>query len=643
MIASLAAAGILSLSTLGLGSGVLALLGIWRARRQLERTALAFAVGLGVLGWLFFWIGISGGLTPFVSWSVSGLSLIGLTAYRLPAAPEPSPGALSPADWILIALAAVAFGADFLEALAPPVDADSLAYHFDLARRFAENGGIFFVPRALDGAVPLLIQVTYAAAYSMGGEKALTLWTLISGWGASILLFALCCRWFGQTWALALALLFQTVPAMIYGAGSGQVEARLALFVLVSTYGLIEMRRMEGWAPAVLVGLGAGFYAASKYTGLLFLAAAGIALLLVAKRKWFALGAACGIAALVAGGQWYAWNFIHTGDPVFPVLFNALGLPDGPYWDAGYAADMKALLTVRYNQISWWQRWLAYPIVATFSPPVAIEAGRVGLGPFFALTAPIALLGFWLHRRRAWQSPLGPVALLSIIFYFLWLKFGGIPKVRHLVPVLPAVLLCFGVAISRYDRPWARRPVYLATAIALAVNFAAVVLFARPFAQFAFSPMTRDAFLAASVNDYEAVEWLNRQPGVHKVLALQRQYLYYVDAPTYFAYPNVQKQVEARAGKVRPAEFLSQIRQLGITNILGQTLPENQIAPKTVLGSIGELEEEGCLAETKRFSTTWHVSRTLPQFGTNSRETAIWKLTPDSCRASKAGEPKNQP
>lgn len=635
MVTPLATAVLLVLASIGLGAGGLAALGMWRDRAQLERTALAFALGFGVVGWLFFWVGVLDGFNPAVTWGLCGISLVGLSAYRIPAKPDTDHIRLSPVDWVLIALMAVAFAGDFFEGIAPPVDADSLAYHFELSRRFAERSELFFVPRALDGAIPLLIQMTYTAAYSMGGEKALTLWTLISGWGASLLLFALCRQWLGITWSLALVLLFQTLPAMIYGAGSGQVEARLALFVLVAVYGLIEFRRRGGWAPAVLVGLGAGLYAASKYTGLLFLAAAGLTLLLVAGRAWFLRGVVCGIAAIIIGGQWYAWNFIHTGDPVFPVLFNVLGLPDGPYWDSSYAADMKAYLALRHDQIAWWQRWLAYPAVATFFPPVAIEAGRVGLGPFFALIAPLSFLGFWRNRRRAWQSPLGPVALVTVVFYFLWLQFGGIPKVRHLLPVIPPLLLCLGVAASRFHEAWVRRPILLIFALSLALNFGAVAFFARPLAKFTLSSQTRDVFLKSSISGYGAVDWLNGRHDIGRVLVVNRHFRYYSQHPTHLAFPRFQKQVEARPGSVTPDQFWRQLREFKISHILTDRPTSASSGPHSINAAIQTLAKEGCLSLARTFQDERRTSRTLPGLRRNVQIYDVWKTDEKACPIKK--------
>ena len=82
--------------------------------------------------------------------------------------------------WALLAMLAFVLACDLCEGLAPPADADSLAYHFALPKQFLSAGHLQFVPRAVDGAVPLLPQMTYLVALGLGGERAMTLWTMVS-------------------------------------------------------------------------------------------------------------------------------------------------------------------------------------------------------------------------------------------------------------------------------------------------------------------------------------------------------------------------------------------------------------------------------------------------------------------------------
>ena len=156
VLISITALGGLLAACLGSGAAILAALKLWRGREALERGALAFGIGFGVLGWVFFWLGAAKALSVPMAWVVCLVLSLGLLLFRLPGAERATGDTFGWPERILLTLLAVAFFADGLEALAPPVEADSLAYHFELPRRFVEAGELFFVPRALSGAIPLL-------------------------------------------------------------------------------------------------------------------------------------------------------------------------------------------------------------------------------------------------------------------------------------------------------------------------------------------------------------------------------------------------------------------------------------------------------------------------------------------------------
>ena len=97
---------------------------------------------------------------------------------------------LKPMDIALFSVLAVIAAFDLLEAIAPAADADTLAYHFALPRDFVANGEILFNARAVTGAIPLLVHMTYAAALATGGELSLNLWAAATGWAPGLLLYA---------------------------------------------------------------------------------------------------------------------------------------------------------------------------------------------------------------------------------------------------------------------------------------------------------------------------------------------------------------------------------------------------------------------------------------------------------------------
>ncbi len=198
-----------ALCCLGLGAAILRLFRITDALSPGERLTWAFAVGFGALGWLLFFLGVAGRFSagPLLILLVTGAC--GSVLLRGSAAPSKrvdSPSSFGAADFVLMAGMAIAVGFNLLEGLAPPADADTLAYHFALPKQFLQAGTLEFVPRAVDGAVPLLVQMTYVPVLGLGGEGALTLWTMVSEWAATALVFVVCRRRLDRRWSLATAL-----------------------------------------------------------------------------------------------------------------------------------------------------------------------------------------------------------------------------------------------------------------------------------------------------------------------------------------------------------------------------------------------------------------------------------------------------
>ena len=185
-----------------------------------ERLALSFALGFGLIGWLLFPLGAAGYLEPLWIGAVLAACLPGLILLRGTVSVGVPQG---PVDIAVTGLLAVVLVLALIQGLAPPADADSMAYHFAFPKRFVELHRLVFTPRAVDGAVPFLSQMTYVAPLALGGERAMTLWTAVSGCGAAALIYVYGRRHLPYAWALALALVWQTTPAVLYGAGGGQI------------------------------------------------------------------------------------------------------------------------------------------------------------------------------------------------------------------------------------------------------------------------------------------------------------------------------------------------------------------------------------------------------------------------------------
>ena len=517
-------------------------------------------------------------------------------------------------------LAGVLFGGiclalffDILEGISPPADADSLTYHFALPKQVLAAGGMGFVPRAAEGS-PFLVQMTYLPALWLGGEIGLTLWAMFAGWMAAFLLFVLARRYLSLEWSLAAALLFLTTPAVLYGGGTGQVEAKLVLFALGGAFAVSDAIRTGKLRYVVLAGLMTGFYAGGKYFGLLFVLACAVPLI---RLGWRGL-AVYGLAAFAAGAQWYGWNWYHWGDPVFPALYSFLDIADSAIWDQEHNSYFWSAFVPGERSVPVGLFWyLAYPFASAVGL-VNVNLVRVGFGPYWLLVLPFAAVGVWQGRRRLLASPLAAPAFIVLIFYTLWFFSGASQHIRHLLPVYAIMLICLTAAAvcSRRERSLA-----WVTGFVILVQLGGAGLVGLNYARYVFTDETREDFLLRNVSRYAPVPWINKNLSQNdKILLVYTPLTYLIDVPTYSAEVTNQILVDHSPRATDTGKFLAQLRAQGITHLLLVHGVDSERIIDTGnedlrLWTFAEiLRQAGCLTIMKTFEVRTIPSRTLAAF-----------------------------
>lgn len=604
-----------------------------------ERVVLSFVLGVGGLGWLLFFPALIGHIGKWELAAIFLLFSISLFAVR-PALSFSKPK-LDPIQLLLLGGLAIVFAVDLLEGLAPPADADSLAYHFALPKDFLRQGELFPVYRAVDGAVPLLMQMTYLGALGTGGELTLTLWTMTTGWASTGLLYVIARRHISTRWSLAAALMFATTPAVIYGAGTGQVEVRNAAFVLAAAWAASEARRTGTLRFAVLAGCAAGFFAASKYTGLIFAFACGCMIIL--QKRWLASGLAYSAAVLVVSNQWYLWNAWNTGDPIFPLLYGVVSYTEGANWNDGLANIYKHSLGDRTSSPS--LAWLfRYPIDATLFAKREYESLRVGLGPFGLLVFPIAVTGLWRFRNRILNHPLFAFGGMFVIFYVIW--FFAMPslRIRHLLPMYPLALISLLVpAIRLADRArGVTLPLLGVVKLTLALQLMGSAIFTIKYVQYFARGESREMFLRRNVSHFDAVlEVAKTVPDTARLLVITRQLIYHFSVPVFYAHENFQGVVETHPHADDPVRLWRQLQSQKITHLLVQSAELPVGVPKGFPALVNLLREKSCLTFIKTFDVLHIKSRTLPTLKKNTRTYSIVRLTPNTCQINPSPRPIN--
>jgi hypothetical protein len=520
---------------------------------------------------------------------------------------------------------------DAFEVPAPPTDADSIAYHFDIPRRFWEAGTVFFIPRAIDGAAPLLVQMSYITPYAFGGETALNLWVMATGVAACLILYTTCRRYMAPSWSFAVFVIFASTPAVLYGAGSGQIEIRLAIFAIVAVMAAGEALRRSDHGFTVIAGLAAGFFAGGKYFGLMFALATGLALLI--SRGFLKRGAIYAGAVTVAGFQWYWWNWLHTGDPVFPMLFPVLGDGGTGFWtQANHEAMLGWFSTVDRpvpSDVFW---FFAYPFVATLKGFAAFESTRTGLGVFVLLILPFALAGAWHFRRTIRIGPMTAAAIVVTVTYGLWFFLASSQRVRYLLPIYPVLLILVSVAAIRVSEKFRLvRPLAAVFVITCVIQLAGQAVFTARYVRYAVTDQSREAFSARSVSRYAVVQWVNNNIDRDAVvMTLHRDIIFLLRPKVFQAHPIDQAIVDLLSKRHDPRRFVLQVRAAGATHAIANKLAVEEYG-ESYDRLIHAAAKAGCFRVIGEVEAISSASRTLPTLNRHSETIQILKRTDKNC------------
>lgn len=437
----------------------------------LERAAVQFAIGCGILSLAWFLLGV-----------------LGLYRYPLGAP-------LLVLGWFLLRKDALAWYAELGEiktawrqsavlekllalctlvlviyqlfiALAPPVKWDALAYHLQMPRQYLAAGRLVFLPENPYWGHPQLVEMLYT--FAMSFHRAETAAAL--GWSAGVifLLGLLGCTnaslarlrggepgttagWMAVT-AVAAGLTFRSLMGWSY---SDLFSALFGLACLVAFFAWLDQRR-AGWF--LWAALFCGFALGTKWTsGVLALAIFTCGLIFhrqakLSIRRWLLGG--CIVAITIA--PWLLKNLVVTGSPIYPYFFGT------PWFDAARIASANPTPTA----IDWWQHILL-PFSTTWSGVDSSPGFATDLGPLLLLFAlPGYILAWrWLHTR-----------VMAILLAFTALGMGvaslrndHLLQTRLYFAALPALAIPCG-----WGWDWMQRQVL--TGVRLRRIFAAVVL-----------------------------------------------------------------------------------------------------------------------------------------------------------------------
>ena len=510
-------------SALGFGESLGSLLPANLSR--MDRVCVLLLGGLGILGILFFLVGMIH-FSPAVILAILSPGFLGFLFF-LRSETRGKDALAVPLGLPFIPAAIIAFvlAITFIGGLAEPVGdikVDAIAYHYLGPRVWLRDAAVHVLPEECHTSFPATVEVLFAALMGIGGPRAPELFGLVA-FGAILMIargFALRLGLDppGAWWATALV---ATMPVVYRGSYGGFNDAIWASFLLLAL-----RFAFDGESPRhyVLAGILAGFAMGTKYTAiisflLLLLCVFGFQLLrrkteVVSLLKSALLMA--GVSAVIAS-PWYLRNWIILGSPIYPPPPVLLHLFQAKYMSPEALQALAVLIhkTEGAGMGRSFADFVLLPFHLTFHPANFLN-GAGGVGLDLLALAPFGLL--W-----RWRDPLVKVlAIFCFLQVLAW--FVTEQEARFLIHVY-VLLAAFAVYGWRYAIVHAPRfgRVLSGTAIACSILYGLIMMVGVRISDVhaAVSPQYEYQRKLQRTPYWDSFQFLNNDPSVKKVLILE--------------------------------------------------------------------------------------------------------------------------
>lgn len=524
-----------------------------------ERAIFGIGIGLGILAYVVYGLGLVSVLTQPVLWAAVIIPL-GVFSADIGAIIRLSLDGVRSLLAVLIGrwgwfYAAISWMMllniilNLIGALAPEIIFDAIWYHLTMPKYYLAAHKVYYIKQLTYGAFPRTIEMLYALAMAIGQEAAVKLMHFAFGLLIVITIFIFGRRYLSKQGAFLAGAIFYMMSNVNMLSATAYIDLGLVFFEFLAAISLIIWAEARRPAWAVMTGVFLGLALGSKHQAMLLIPVVGILIIAAwikqEKRSLKSIIlplAMVFIPALAIALPWYVDAYLNTRNPVYP-LFNELFGTGESFERAMFAGTAKK---------SWYD---GHSLLDVVTLPWKLTRGEFEgwLSPLIIISLPLLmLLKRWPAYLRSWLA-------FSGLFYLAYFAIIPFYTMRYFLPVVPVLSLVAAMLYSeamKADR-WLRAVSMLAIIIVFAGNLGFVAIKNLPSAKASFGWQDRESYLNETLGWYEVNAYLRDEGEKQtvKVLVNGAPFFYYFEFPFEYGTGPGGDTVKERYGRLRRTGF----------------------------------------------------------------------------------------
>lgn len=548
------------LVSFSLGSRLFRLMGVGVSSAS-EKIVFSVSLGMGVLAYIVFFLGIAGGAVKPLIGSVIAV-IFAATCGELRSIFVHSKEAircflrgLSVFDKIIIFFLGVTFLGTLIGALSPPIGHDSLSYRLAQVNIFSKSGRVDYIPYTRESLWPYLIEMLFTLGMVLRSDVSAKLIAWLFGIMAVLSVYTVARKYFSKTAALISASIFFLTPVIFQQITYAYVDIPMALFGFLALAGLMRFFEDHDSRWALIAGIFTGFMLSIKAIGIVvipvfFLVVVYGIMSRRISRVVVAKSAAIFLFAVICfSGVWYLRAFLIKGNPVYPFFAHVFG-------GNGWAESLEGNIGESFSFLN----YIKLPWDITLFPS---KYGDEKFGLFYLLFLPLLVLLPWRQKRSAIF-----LVIFSGVYSFVWYYVDNAVS-RFLIPaILPLSVLIGSVLVVGFSLGKFGKYLKYLLILILLFNTGVLVNFNKDRVAVALGLESRDDYLARTERTYEMAMFIRENiPEDAKILMVNEVRVYYFDRD-YVHLRNFLEEERLSKGYSMKKDFLTELYPKGIEYIL---------------------------------------------------------------------------